>query len=158
MEKTSSQRFNHVAMTVPADRLDAAGRAELLRFYGEVFGWTEMPTLTADRERLVLRAHSNEQFVFLVAGDAPMRAPEGDHFGLSVGTPAELEAIRARARELARRDPRVAVTDATVEDYGVLRLHSFYVGFGLPMRVEVQCYEWSAGVGPASLPRAAGAR
>jgi hypothetical protein len=154
MGKASSQRFNHVAMTVPADRLDAAGRAELLRFYGSVFGWSEMPTLTEDRVRLVLRAHSNEQFVFLVAGEAPMRAPEGDHFGLSVRTPAELEEIRARACELARRDPRVVVTDASVEDYGMLRLHSFYVGFGLPMRVEVQCFEWSAGAGPASLPGA----
>jgi hypothetical protein len=158
MAEACSQRFNHVAMTVPADRLDDAGRGDLLRFYGEVFGWSEMPTLTEDRARLVLRAHSNEQFVFLVAGDAPMRAPEGDHFGLSVATPAELGAIRARACDLARSDPRVVVTEATVEDYGVLRLHSFYVGFGLPLRVEVQCFEWAAGVGPRSLPDATPAR
>jgi hypothetical protein len=154
MAAVPTQRFNHVAMTVPADRLDATGRGDILRFYGEVFGWSEMPTLTEDRVRLVLRAHSNEQFVFLVAGEEPMRAPEGDHFGLSVATPAELEAIRTRACAFARGDPRVAVTDATVEDFGMLRLHSFYVGFGLPMRVEVQCFEWIGGAGPASLPRA----
>jgi hypothetical protein len=39
-----------------------------------------------------------------------------------------------------------------VEDFKVLELHSFYVGFRLPMRVEVQCYQWAEGVGPQSLP------
>ena len=72
------QTFNHVAMSVPAALLDAKGRASLLDFFGEVFGWTEMPTLTEDGHRLVLRAHSNEQFVFLIADSEPMRCPSGD--------------------------------------------------------------------------------
>lgn len=147
------QRFNHVAMTVPAEQLDEAGRREILDFYGHVFGWTEMPTLTRDRERLVLRAHSNEQFVFLVAGDEPMRSAHADHFGLSVDSPAELDALLGRARERARRDPRVALDDKQVEDHhGVLSLSSFYVRFLLPLRIEVQCYEWAEGLGAASLP------
>jgi hypothetical protein len=140
-------------MSVPAELLGEAGRSDILRFYGDVFGWTELPTLTADRDRLVLRAHSNEQFVFLVADDEPMRTGEACHFGLSVGTPAELDALLERARRFARDDPRVAIEDKTVEDHhGVLSLHSFYVGFLLPLRVEVQCYEWAAGLGPQSLP------
>jgi hypothetical protein len=44
-------RFNHVAMSVPADALDGVGRDDLLRFYEEVFGFTEMPGLTVDRAR-----------------------------------------------------------------------------------------------------------
>lgn len=44
-------RFNHVALSVAPDLLDDSGRGEILDFYGEVFGWTEMPTLTRDRER-----------------------------------------------------------------------------------------------------------
>jgi hypothetical protein len=147
------QRFNHVAMTVPADLLDERGRCDILRFYGDVFGWTEMPVLTRNRERLVLRAHSNEQFVFLVAGDPPMQTAASDHFGLSVGSTRELDELLARAREWARKDPRVAIEDRSVEDHhGVLSLTSFYVGFLLPLRVEVQCFEWAAGLGPASLP------
>jgi hypothetical protein len=35
----------------------------------------------------------------------------------------------------------------------VLKLHSFYVGYRLPMKVEVQCYAWAEGVGPQSMPR-----
>ena len=34
-----TQRFNHVAMSVPADLLDARGRAELLGFYGDHGRW-----------------------------------------------------------------------------------------------------------------------
>ena len=97
-------RFNHIAMSVPADLLGAQGRGELLGFYGEVFGWTEMPTLSQDRERLVLRVHSNEQFVFLIADAQPMACPRMDHFGLSVGTPAELYETLERARKFRARD------------------------------------------------------
>ena len=66
-ERQRKPRFNHVAMSVPAELLSAAGRAELLRFYEDVFGWTEIPSLTEDEKRLVLQAYRNDQFVFLVA-------------------------------------------------------------------------------------------
>jgi hypothetical protein len=138
-------RFNHVAMSVSADLLDEEGRAGLLRFYGEVFGWTEMPTLTEDRQRLVLRAHSNEQFVFLVADDEPMRCPSSDHFGMSVATPEQLDAVLERARAFAEKDDRVEILERKLEDFKVLKLHSFYVGYRLPLMIEVQCYEWAPG-------------
>ena len=80
-------RFNHVALTVPGDLLDARGRDEILRFHGEVFGWTEMPTLTRDRELLVLRAWSHEQFVFLAASEAPLRGDGSEHFGIRPDAP-----------------------------------------------------------------------
>jgi len=122
--------FDHVAMSVPADLLEADGRAELLRFYGEVFGWTEMPGMTLDRERMVLRVHSNEQFVFLIADAQPMACPRMDHFGLSVAAPAELyETVeRARtqgldARRALARFPDSPVRQALLDlvDYGVER-------------------------------------
>jgi hypothetical protein len=149
--------FNHVAMSVPADLLSAQSRGELLDFYGEVFGWTEMPSMTQDRERLVLRVHSNEQFVFLIADPQPMTCPRMDHFGLSVETPAELYEALERARKYRLRDPRVEIVDPEIEDFKVLKLHNFYARFRLPMMVEVQCFEWAPGVGPASLPAAASA-
>lgn len=33
------------------------------------------------------------------------------------------------------------------------RLLDFYVRYGLPLMVEVQCYEWAEGVDDQSLPR-----
>ena len=61
-------RFNHVAMSVPSDLLDETGpRATSCRFYGDVFGFEELPTMTEDRRRLVFGCYSIEQFVFLIA-------------------------------------------------------------------------------------------
>jgi hypothetical protein len=154
VESRRMPTFNHVAMSVPAELLDAEGRGALLGFYGEVFGWTEMPTMTKDRERLVMRVHSNEQFVFLIADPQPMTCPRLDHFGLSVGTPAELYETLERARKFRDRDPRVEIIEPEIEDYRVLKLHNFYLRYRLPLMVEVQCYEWAPGVGPSSLPGA----
>jgi catechol 2,3-dioxygenase-like lactoylglutathione lyase family enzyme len=154
MTEAATQSFNHVAMSVPADMLDEKGRQDILDFYAEVFGWTEMPTLTEDRKRLVLRAHSNEQFVFLHAEDEPMRGAAMDHFGLSVRTPEELDETLEKAQKYRERDDRVRIVDRQTEDFKVLKLHSFYVGYLLPLLVEVQCYEWAPGVGPQSLPDA----
>lgn len=152
VQTSRTPSFNHVALSVPADLLDDFGRSELLRFYQEVFGFTEMPTLTEDRKRLVLRCYSNEQFVFLVADPDPMRCPSGDHFGLSVGTPGELDEMLERARKYGELDPRVEIVEKTVEDFQVLKLHSFYVRYRLPLRIEVQCFEWAEGLGPDSQP------
>jgi len=30
----------------------------------------------------------------------------------------------------------------------VLKLHAFYLRYLLPLRIEVQCFEWAAGFGP----------
>jgi hypothetical protein len=135
-------RFNHVAMTMSPDELDATGRAAILEFYGDVFGWEEMPTMTEDRRRLVLMAYEFGQFVFLEAGDTPMRASSGDHFGMAVSTGEELEAMLARAKTWQERDERVRIIDNEVEDFGVLDLTSFYVQYLLPLTVEVQHFNW----------------
>jgi len=137
-------RLNHVALSVPADRLDADGRAALTAFYGDVFGFEEYPQLTEDRRRLVLRAHTNEQFVFLVADDQPMTAPRLDHFGLSVSSLAEFEEVARRAAAWRDREPdAVELIEPSVEEYaGALRLHSFYVRYRLPLMVETQHFEY----------------
>lgn len=136
-------RLNHVALSVPADRLDAEGRAALAAFYGDVFGFEEYQDLTEDRRRLVLRAHTHEQFVYLVADDRPMTAPRLDHFGLSVSSLAEFEEVARRAAAWKAREPdEVELIEPTVEEYaGALRLHSFYVRYRLPLMVETQHFE-----------------
>jgi hypothetical protein len=141
-------RFNHVAMSVPSSVLDDTGRAEIVGFYRDVFGWDEMPTMTKPGERLVLQAYSYDQFVFLVAEDEPMSCPRMDHFGMSVGTLEELHTFHARASAIAATDDRVDLIDVDLDDFGFLKLHSFYVRFLLPMMVEVQHWEWTEGAGP----------
>ena len=139
----SPPRFNHVALSVPAALLDDAGRADLLGFYGTVFGWEEMPTMTEPDRQLVLQAWSYDQFVFVVAEDEPMACPRTDHFGMSVDTVEELDAFHRRAVAFGADDDRVAVSPVATEDHhGVLELRNFYVSYLLPLSIEVQHWNW----------------
>lgn len=140
-------RFNHVAMSVPADLLDEAGRADLCRFYGEVFGFEELPTMTEDRRRLVFGCYTIEQFVFLIADEHPMVCPRLDHYGFSVATEEELDAMLARAKAFQAQDPRVDIVDKKVDDHGTLAITAFYVGYLLPMMVEIQWWDYKQPAG-----------
>lgn len=135
-------RFNHVAMSVPEELLGETGRRELCDFYQEVFGWAELPTETVDRKKLVFGVHAIEQFVFLIADESPMTAPRLDHFGLSVGTEAELDDVLAKAKAYHARDDRVDIIDKQTEDHGMLAITSIYVGYLLPMMVEIQYWDF----------------
>lgn len=136
-------RFNHVAMSVPAELLGPQGRAELCAFYGDTLGWRELPTETIDHRRLVFGVHTVQQFVFLIADPEPMRCPRLDHFGLSVGTLEELDEILAACRRWQARDPRVDLIDKQVEDHGPLVITNMYVRYLLPMMVEIQHWEFT---------------
>lgn len=138
MPELGKPRFNHVALSVPVELLAEQGRREIVDFYSQVFGWQEYPTETVDRKKLVLGAYAFDQFVFLIADDEPMRAPRMDHFGLGVGSEEELDTFYARCLDYQRKDPRVDVIAKNVEKYPGLSLTSFYVGYLLPMMVEVQ--------------------
>jgi len=144
MSTSRLPRLNHVAMSMPADALDADGRKAITDFYGDVFGWQEYDMLTQDRRRLVMRVHTDEQFVFLIAEDDPMKCPRLDHFGMSVGTLDEFEALYAKVQEKAAADPEVDVVERDLDPYeGYLNLHNFYVRYKLPMMVEIQHFEYT---------------
>jgi hypothetical protein len=134
-------RFNHVAMSLPADALAEGNRADIVAFYDDVFGWKEIPQLTEDRKRLVLMAYRYDQFVFLIADEPHMTAPRLDHFGMGVDTMDQLDQFLARATAFKERDDRVDIIDKKAEDHGVLVITSFYVRYLLPLMIEVQHYE-----------------
>ena len=137
----SHPRFNHVAMSLPADALGERGRADIARFYEEVFGWEVVPQMTEDRKRLVLTAYRYGQFVFLIADETPMTAPRMDHFGMEVDSMAQLDEMLAKARAYAEEDDRVDVVAKSAETYGPVTITSFYVGYLLPMMIEVQHFQ-----------------
>jgi hypothetical protein len=134
-------QLNHVALSVPPDLLDEAGRDAITRFYREVFGWAEMRMLTIDRRELVLSANTFDQFVYITAEDPPMSANREDHFGISVGTLDELNGVAERATAYLERDERVHVSQPTVHEYRTFNLHSIYVRYLLPLMIEVQHIE-----------------
>jgi hypothetical protein len=134
-------RFNHVAMSLPADQLGAENRELLTKFYAQVFGWHELPMLTEERRRLVFQVHTVEQFVFLIADEPHMTCARLDHFGISVGAESELDDILARARAFQQHDDRVDIIDKKVDDHGMIAITSIYVRYLLPMMVEVQWWD-----------------
>jgi hypothetical protein len=139
---SGNPRFNHVAMSVPADLLDEKGRGEILRFWDEVLGFVEMPTMTVDRKRLILSCVHWDQFIFLIAEDDAMRCPRMDHFGLAVGSRAELEGVAERAKAFREHDDRVDFIDLHMDDQGPIKIHSLYVKYLLPMMCELQYWEF----------------
>jgi hypothetical protein len=141
----SIPRFNHVALSVPPELVAGENAADILRFYEEVFRWGPMPTMVKDGELLVLRVHSNEQFVYLHGSADPLRCPTSDHFGLQVERPEDLDAVLERARLFQAQDDRVEISERQTEDFKVLHLHSVYIRYLLPMSIELQCFDWQPG-------------
>ncbi|HZR12055.1 MAG TPA: hypothetical protein VFC33_02280 [Acidimicrobiia bacterium] len=140
--RSFTPRINHVAITVDPALLDDRGRAELLGFYGDVFGWTEGDNSSEEGNPLILYTGTFGQFVYLLPGTPYLRAPSLDHFGLQVATLDELHAIVGRAKDVAARDERVRVIDVHARvTHGPERSYtmtSAYIGFVLPLMIELQ--------------------
>ncbi len=141
---TGNPRFNHVAMSLPADLLDEKNRGDICRFWSDVFGFDEIKVMTEHRRRLILSCVHWDQFIFLVADGDPMRCPRLDHFGFSVGSLDELQGVQDRAAAFRRHDNRVDLIDLHEDDQDVVKIHSVYVRYLLPMMCEVQWWEFAA--------------
>ena len=143
--------LNHVALSLDPAVLDEQGRAEILDFYGDVFGWTEGDNSGESGNPLILYTGVFAQFIYLLPAEPFVVAPALDHFGLQVDTKSELEAIVERARKRQAGDDRVRIIDVAsrttpgpTQDFV---LTSAYIGFLLPLMVELQHIE--------AVPRAA---
>jgi hypothetical protein len=141
---TGPPRFNHVAMSLPADLLGQESRTELCHFFDQVLGFTEMPTMTEDRRRLILGCVHWDQFIFLIAENEPMQCPRMDHYGFSVGSLDELRGIQERAEAFRKEDDRLELIDLHVDDQGMVKIHSLYVRYILPMTCEFQYWEFAS--------------
>ena len=139
---SGNPRFNHVAMSVGADQLVGPDRADLTRFMRDVLGFDELEMMTVDRQRLIYSCVHWDQFIFLIAEEEPMRCAPLDHYGFAVGTLDELVAARDRAVAFREQDPRVELIDLSVDDQDVIKIHSIYVRYLLPMTCELQFWEF----------------
>ena len=102
-------RINHVAISVDAEVLDDVGRAALLDFYSEVFGWIEGDNSTETGNPLILYTGSLGEFAYLLpARDEFMVTPNMDHFGMEVSSKDEMHDIIERVRAYQRKDERAA--------------------------------------------------
>jgi hypothetical protein len=122
--------------------LDERGRADILDFYGEVFGWVEGDNTGEDGNPLILYTGAFGQFVYLLPADPALTAPPLDHFGVLIDTLSELREIVMKAKHHAGRDERVRIIDVhdrtthgPTADY---TMTSAYIGFLLPLMIELQ--------------------
>jgi hypothetical protein len=143
-------RINHVAISVDADLMDEAGRAALLAFFSEIFGWVEGDNSTEKGNPLILYTGSLGQFLYLLpAQDEFMVTPNMDHFGLEVSSAEELHEILERVKAYKAKDDRVRFTEvgAMVTSYGDKRytLSNAYIWFVIPLWIELQHIEERAG-------------
>ncbi len=140
-------RLNHVALSMDPAMLDETGRKEILGFYGDVFGWAEGDNSMEDGDPLILYTGEFGQFIYLLPGEPPLVAPQMDHFGLQVATREELVTTTERAKVRAAQDDRVRVVDVHARTFptagGHYTLTSSYIGFVLPLMVELQHIERS---------------
>jgi hypothetical protein len=134
--------LNHVAFSMDPALLDDRGRAEILDFYGDVFGWTESDNSGESGNPLILYTGAYAQFVYLLPGEPFLTSPRLDHFGVLVSTVDELRATVDRAKARQARDPRVTIIDVesrvTQSPTHDFTLTSAYIGFVLPLMVELQ--------------------
>jgi hypothetical protein len=141
-----SLRINHVAISVNADVLNDDGRAALLGFYSEVFGWTEGDNSTEKGNPLILYTGESRQFLYLLpAKDEFMVTPEMDHFGLEVSSKEEMMEILERVRVYQGKDDRVRITDVgtmvTHHNDDEYTLTNVYISFLIPLWIELQHIE-----------------
>jgi hypothetical protein len=140
-DPTFAPRLNHVAITMPPGELDDSARAELKDFYGDVFGWVEGDNSGESGNPLILMT-GQMQFVYLLPGDPALECPSLDHFGLEVSTVEEIDEIVAKAKAWQEKDDRVQIIDVKARSSegprGQYTLTSAYIGYLLPMMVELQ--------------------
>jgi hypothetical protein len=134
--------FNHVAMSLPADLLGEKSRTDICTFFKEVLGFDEIAVMTEDRRRLILSCVHWDQFIFLIAEDDPMHCPRMDHYGFAVKSLEDLRGIQERAEAFRKRDDRMELIDLHVDDQEMVKIHSLYVRYILPMTCEVQYWEF----------------
>ena len=143
---TFAPRINHMAISVDADLMDEAGRAALLDFFSEIFGWTEGDNSTEKGNPLILYTGSLGQFLYLLpARDEFMVTPNMDHFGMEVSSMEEMAEILERVKAYKAKDDRVRLTEvgAMITSYGDKQytLNNAYIWFLLPLWIELQHIE-----------------
>src|SRR5688500_12311089 len=148
MSLSGRTTINHVAMSVPADELTDAVRADIVAFYGEVFAWVQHTEHGEPGNPLILGMTDPTQFVYIHPEDGEgMRAQRLDHYGVQVATEEELDLVLERARRYQEKDDRVSIVEKDDTTYGgaqaeaagvKVELVNCYFGYLLPLMVEVQ--------------------
>ena len=122
--------LNHVAMSVASGTLTDEWRADLLEFYGALFGWREIESLRVpDRLTILVGQHT---YVNIRERAEPMICSGYEHFGVVVSSGDEVEEIWNR---LDASPLDLELEPLNIENGG---FRSLRFRFMLPLALEVQ--------------------
>jgi hypothetical protein len=142
-------RFNHMELTLAKGALDEKTRADLGRFYGELFGFEALDVPILGQLGLLLRTDAEtSQFLLVTEARQPMQSPGFDHLGFLVESRAQVDALLERCKRWRERDARVQLKEYEDLAQGGVVVHAFYVKFLLPLWFDVQAMEYAPGAGP----------
>lgn len=122
--------LSHVAVSVGA--LTDALRADLLSFYGQHFGWSEIESLRRD-DRLTLDIGGGD-YVNVRQRPDPMRTSGYEHLGLRLASAAAVE----QSWEALAADPRAVDLEPLNGGAGSNGYRAFRFRYLLPLAIEVQ--------------------
>jgi hypothetical protein len=125
-----SAGLSHIAMSVPTGTLTDEFRAELLSFYGEHFGWSEMESLRLP-DRLTI-AVGGGHYVNVRERAEPMVCDGYEHFGLLLRSGEDVENVWT-ALDSDPRDVQLEPLGSGDDGY-----RHFRFSYLLPLTVEVQ--------------------
>ena len=138
-------RFNHMELTLPEGALDEAARADIRRFYGELFGFEALDVPILGQQALLLRTDpETSQFLLLTQVAEPMSSPGYDHLGFLLDSRAEVDGLLARVKDWQGKDDRVQIKEYEDLVTGGVTVHAFYVKYILPIYFDVQVIERSS--------------
>lgn len=140
-------RFNHMELTLPPGTLDRRFRDDVARFYGELFGWTQMDVDLLGQSCLYLQVDDG-QFLLLAESPKPLSSPGYDHLGLLLEERGEVDALLERCQKFQQHDDRVQLKLYDDLLQGPVTVRAFYVRYLLPLYFDVQCMEWQPGSAP----------
>ena len=118
-------------MSVPVGTLTDEYRAEVLSFFGELLGWTEIESLRLP-DRLTILVGRND-YLNLRERSSPMVCSGYEHFGIVVESADEVDALWDRLND----DPRDVHLQPIEGDNG---FRTFQFRYLLPLAIEVQAF------------------
>jgi hypothetical protein len=145
-----TMQFNHMELTFPKGTFTPEFRADMKRFYGDVFGWKVIDFDFHGMDTIVLRP-DKIQFLLLVESEQHLASPGMDHLGLLVESRAVVDDMLEECRRFAEKDDRCEVLDFGGRDSVTPRqtTHAFYVRYLTPIYFDIQCNEFAEGREPA---------
>jgi len=125
-------------------------RADIAKFYTEVFGFEALDVEILKQTGLLLRTDSEtSQFILVTEQRKHLSSPGFDHLGFLYDTRAEVDSLLEECQKHQEQDPRVELKLYDDLKTGDTTVRAFYVRYLLPIWFDVQCIEHATGNEPA---------